>query len=227
MLRKIKIITKKDAPIRILVVSAHTDDADLGMGATIFKMSRNPNYEIHYIAFSTAGKSLPSEYPRNQLVKEVKCSTTILGVNYLYIGDIEVREFSYHRQDILESLVDLKLEINPQFVFCPSVDDLHQDHKVVAEEVIRCFKHSSVYCYEIPWNNSAIKTDHFIEVSDIDLKEKLNALSCYLTQRKKDYFIRREQIFIGLASIRGLQAGLNYAEAFEQVRSIAKGGNIL
>ena len=55
-----------------------------------------------------------------------------------------------------------------------------------------------------------------MHVEDQDVQKKIDALQCYETQHGRNYmdasFIR------SLAQVRGVQAGLEYAETFEVIR---------
>ena len=51
---------------RILVVAPHTDDGELGCGATIAK-ALEVGAEVQYVAFSTAKESVPAGMPENIL----------------------------------------------------------------------------------------------------------------------------------------------------------------
>jgi len=55
--------------------------------------------------------------------------------------------------DILEDLVKLERQHKPDLIFLPSSFDVHQDHKVIFEEVRRAFKKSSILGYEFMRNN--------------------------------------------------------------------------
>ena len=70
--------------------------------------------------------------------------------------------------------------------------------------------------YEMPWNNLSFKTQVFIEVDQIDLEKKCEALSKYKSQSKRVYFNKDFQK--SLLKVRGVQAGLKYAECFETPR---------
>lgn len=62
-----------------------------------------------------------------------------------------VRKLSEYRQEILESLIRLKKDFNPEMVIGPSLNDFHQNHQVISNEMIRAFKmNSSILCYELP-----------------------------------------------------------------------------
>lgn len=202
---------------RILVLAPHTDDGELGCGGTISRYVREM-HEVYYVAFSTAAKSLAPQYPSDQLVTEVKAATKILGVpsENLIIYDYEVRELNFHRQRILEDLVILNNRLRPDWVFTPSLQDIHQDHITVTNEAKRAFKYCSLLGYELPWNNLSMKTDCFISITEGDLSSKIAALKAYETQSAKPYmssaFIR------SLATVRGVQSGTSLAEAFEVIR---------
>ena len=43
----------------------------------------------------------------------------------------------------------------------PAYNDVHQDHKVIYEEGVRAFKNTSIFLYEMPWNNLNFKNQVF------------------------------------------------------------------
>jgi len=202
---------------RVLVLAPHTDDGELGCGGTIARLLEEKK-QVFYTAFSIAEKSVPPEFPSNILETEVKKATDALGIkeNNLIIKHYEVRTFPYHRQEILEDIVSLRKEIKPALIFMPSLADLHQDHKVIAEEGARAFKASTVLCYEQPWNNLSFGTSCLVRLEERHISKKIEALKCYGTQKNRDYM--SEEFIRGLARTRGVQIGTRYAEAFEVVR---------
>ena len=204
---------------KILVLAPHTDDGELGCGGTIAKAISNGS-EVFYIAFSSADRSLPKKYPRGILKKELMMATKILGIpsGNVRCLDYEVRNFSTHRQSILDDLHKIHKEIDPDIVFTPSLNDLHQDHKTLAEESRRIFKRTTMLGYEMPWNNISFDTFAFSVLTRTQLEKKIKALKCYNSQRHKEYF---EVNFIeSLAITRGVQINSKYAEAFEVIRWI-------
>jgi len=206
---------------RVVVLAPHTDDGELGCGGSIAKFIEN-GYDVYYVAFSSARQSLPEGYPDDTLVKEVKAATKILGIKpeNLILYDYEVRKFSYVRQDILEDLVKLKKELDPDLVLIPSINDLHQDHQTVANEALRAFKETSILSYELPWNNIAFRTEGFIPLEKRHIDKKMQALREYKSQRHRAYL--NESFIYGLARARGVQIKKDYAEAFEVVRYVFK-----
>ena len=132
--------------------------------------------------------------------------------------DFPVRKFNQYRQEILEKLIELELKYKPSFIYLPSKFDTHQDHHVIRDEGFRAFKKSTIYGYELPWNNIKFSTDVFSVLSDIDIKNKIASLNCYKSQKGKVYF--EKDYILSLAKVRGTQIGVEYAETFELIRFV-------
>ena len=205
----------------ILIISPHTDDAELGCGGTISKFIEMKR-EVYLLALSTAEKSIPPGYDANSTKKEMFNACKILGLdeNHIKIMDFEVRVFPQRRQEILDSLINIRNELNPKIIMVPSLKDTHQDHQVVTNESLRAFKKSSlsIYGYEQPWNCFTFDTQAFVELEESHIETKIQALRQYQTQANKEYF---DPDFIkGLARTRGVTIGSRYAESFEIIKQI-------
>ena len=202
---------------RALVLAPHTDDGELGCGGTITRLIAEGT-EVYYAAFSLCKRSLPAHLPPDTLEKEVKVATKILGIppENLILYDYDVRRFKEFRQDILEELIKIRAEVNPDLVFLPTLSDIHQDHQVIAEEGLRAFKHTSILGYELPWNNVSFKTDCFVKLESHHVENKVKALSAYESQKHRSYL--NDNFIRSLATIRGVQIISPYAEAFEVIR---------
>ncbi len=206
---------------RILVLSPHTDDAELGCGGSINKFIENDS-EIYYVALSTCEKSVPPEYPPDILKKEVKNAIDILGIpeKNLILCDFAVRDFPELRQKILDRLIEIRDDIKPDIIFTPSSFDTHQDHQTVREETLRAFKECTILGYEQPWNNITFNTLAFIPLNDEHIERKIDALKCYETQKYRKYL--NPEFIRGLAQTRGTQINEKYAEAFEVIRWVIR-----
>ena len=204
---------------KVLVVSPHTDDGELGCGGAVAKFIEE-GYEVTYAALSCCEKSIPPPYPKDILSREVKSATKILGISEPILFSFEVREFPRLRQEILDTLIRLRNKIQPDIVFTPSRYDTHQDHKTTVEETMRAFKKCTLLGYEQPWNNITFNTLAFIPLTETQVEKKIDALSCYETQKERAYlnpdFIR------GLALTRGTQIEEKYAEAFEVIKWVIR-----
>lgn len=204
---------------KVLVLAPHTDDGEFGCGGTISKLICKGS-EVFYLAFSCAEKSVPDGFPKDILRHEVKEAIQQLGIkpDNLILKNFEVRDFPLYRQEILEILVQLKAFIEPDLVIMPSLNDIHQDHHTIALEGIRAFKKTNIIGYEVPWNNLSFDTTMFIALDSQHLEKKIAALKCYESQKHKIY--ANADYIRNLASVRGMQIGVEYAEVMEVIRWI-------
>ena len=201
----------------ILVLAPHTDDGELGCGGSISRFIEE-GHDIFNAAFSTAEESVDPHLPKNILEIEVKKATQKLGINKenLFIYKNEVRKLNYIRQTILEELILLKKKINPNIIFMPTINDIHQDHYTVAQEGLRAFKDRTILGYELIWNNISFNTTSFITLEKKHIQAKADALKEYKSQNSRAYM--SQEFIFSLAKSRGVQIGADYAECFEIMR---------
>lgn len=206
---------------KALVLAPHTDDGELGMGATIDKLI-NAGIEVYYAAFSICEESVPSGFKKDVLKHECSSATSVLGIKpkNLIIFNHKVRRFNFSRQAILEDLLQLRKNIKPDIVFMPSLNDIHQDHAALSAEALRVFKRVKLLSYELMWNNLDFNTACFIELDENNLSTKIKALGEYKTQSHRDYMSK--EFVKAQALTRGVQIGSKYAECFEVVRWVVK-----
>ena len=208
-------------PKRVLVLAPHTDDAELGCGGTLSRLLEEGTC-VYVAAFSTAEESLPSGSPPGLLREEFTNAMKRMGIaeKNTKVFNFPVRRLSYHRQEVLEEMVKLRKELDPEMVFLPSGNDLHQDHHVVNEEGLRVFKERTVWGYELPWNQVKFSAQAFVGLRLKDIEAKWKALEAYKSQveLRRPYF---SWAFIeSLARVRGVQIKTEYAEVFEVMRII-------
>ena len=117
--------------------------------------------------------------------------------------------------------------INPEIVLIPSINDIHEDHKIIykaAKVSMRPNKKSNlkkILSYETvsetEWNEEGklFNPNYFIRLSKSEINKKINAFLKYKSQIKKSPHPRSKEGIINLAKIRGSQAFVEYAEAFK------------
>ncbi|MDG1439672.1 MAG: PIG-L family deacetylase [Flavobacteriales bacterium] len=206
---------------KVLIVAPHTDDAEFGCGATISRMVEE-GLDVYIATFSACEKSVPSQFPSDILITEFKEASKVLGVKSIniFLYGYEVRIFNEKRQQILQDLIELRNNVNPDLVMIPSESDVHQDHNTIFNESIRAFKFSSILGYEMPWNNLSFETSSFVFLNEKHILSKVNALKRYKSQSKRPY--ANEEFIRSLARTRGVQINTKYAEAFQVIRWILK-----
>jgi len=195
---------------KILALAPHTDDIELGCGATLHKY-RN-DYQIDALAISNA-QPLATGDPVQEFYNAMK----LIKANALF-WDFKPRTISNHRQELLDKLWKLQQDNKYDIVFCPSSYDIHQDHQTVHQEAFRVFKHRTILGYEMPWNNRTFRTDVFVSLSKEDVEVKVKMLDCYKTQLERAFMCK--EYVMDIARTRGLQVGKKYVESFEAIRII-------
>jgi len=202
------------------MLAPHTDDVELGCGGTIARFLED-DAEIHVAVFSTAEKSVPKGFPKTAIRDEFSRAMDLLGVskNKLTVLNYEVRTLSYHRQEVLDELISLRKSINPDMIFLPSGEDLHQDHQTLFNEGLRAFKEITVWGYELPWNTITFPARGFVTLEERHIMKKWKALQAYKTQfsMKRPYFTL--DYIKGIAKVRGIQVKAKYAEAYDTIRT--------
>ncbi len=98
--------------------------------------------------------------------------------------DIPVRQFSHHRQLILDTMI---AGLHPATtVLCPSSTDIHQDHQVIHQEAMRAFRNVPLLLgYECPGNQRESKVNVFVELQPEHLAKKIEAWNCYKSQHHR------------------------------------------
>jgi LmbE family N-acetylglucosaminyl deacetylase len=204
---------------RALVLAPHTDDGEFGCGGTMARLVEE-GAEVRYVAFSIATRSLPEGYAPDTLAREVREATGELGIppGNLTVHDFDVRTFPEHRQELLELLIELWSEWEPDLVFQPSLHDIHQDHQTIAAEGLRAFKRTTILGYEIPWNNLDFAYQAYFALERRHIERKEAALAKYASQQHRRY--ANPEYVWNVARTHGINVNREYAEVFQVYRVI-------
>jgi LmbE family N-acetylglucosaminyl deacetylase len=209
-----------DGVRRALVLAPHTDDGEFGCGATMARLVEG-GADVRYVAFSIATRSLPEGFPPDTLAREVRAATAEIGIpaENLTVHDFDVRTFPEHRQEILELLIEIWNDWQPELVFQPSLHDVHQDHQTIASEGLRAFKRTTVLGYEIPWNNFDFSYQAYVALERHHVERKVDALAHYASQQHRRY-ANAEYVW-NVARTHGINVNREYAEVFQVYRLVA------
>lgn len=201
---------------RALVLGAHIDD-EFACAGTIVRLVEE-GVEVHLALFSPATESVPEGFAPDVLTREVFDALDVLGIPHerLRQYDYPVRHFPAHRQEILEELIRLRGDIEPDLVLLPTLEDIHQDHGVIAREGLRAFKHVTMLGYEMPMNTLTFEHVCFVRLEERHLAAKLAHAAAYRSQAQRPYF--DPDAIRSLAHVRGAQINQAAAEAFEVIR---------
>lgn len=202
---------------RVLALGAHTDDIELGCGAFLSRLHREGR-EIAVAAFSRAEDSLGPNMPPDTLENEFRRSMKHLGLtDSVFVGRVPVRHFPEHRQAVLEELVRINRDFQPDLIITMNSHDSHQDHEVVHKESVRAFRGRTLLGYEIPWNQQQNVVSLFVEVTPEDVKRKVTMLDEYRSQVELNRPYVSSEFVRSAATFRGFQSRRPLAEAYEVI----------
>lgn len=197
---------------RMLFVGPHPDDVEIGCGGVISKYCQST--DMLYLILSPC-----LEDPRNKnIINEAKNAVSHLGLSddKMIVKNLSRRTFHEQRRGIREILISVRNEYRPDIVLCPSINDIHQDHSVTAEETLRLFRNDGVLGYENPRSSIQFHPTLYVQLDGKNLENKIKGMMCYKSQFDKYYF--KPRIIRSFALMRGSQIGVDYAEAFEVLR---------
>jgi len=200
---------------KILALSPHTDDIEIGCGGTLHRL-KSSGSEILVVNFSLS-KNDSGDEPSPNVESEFKDSMQVLGAEFEMLN-LPCRSLQDHRQEILDHLISLSNRYAFDAVFCHSSFDLHQDHQTVRNEAFRAFKNTTILGYELPWNCIQFRTDLFVRLSEDNLVNKLQMINCYKSQSHRPYMYK--QYVYDIARTRALSINAQYAECFEIIRGV-------
>jgi LmbE family N-acetylglucosaminyl deacetylase len=196
--------------LSVLCLGAHSDDIEIGAGATLLSLMDRVRVEAHWCVLSGAGereqeaKSSAADFLSNAASAKVE----VMGFRDGFFPE---------QGDAIKSWFEtLKLRAKPDVILTHRRDDAHQDHRQVSRLTWNTFRNHLILEYEVPkWDGDVGQPNLYMPVSASMLHRKINLLiSHFGTQRSKGWF--DSETFLGLARLRGMEcrAPERYAEAF-------------
>lgn len=204
---------KNGAKKNVIVFGAHPDDFEVGCSGTILKYLDSINLKIFVMSDRYEDGKL-----RN--LKEKDKSLKILGLDKIQctVYDIPTRIFHDHKSKIRNILYEIATKTDVDVIFTPPIHDIHQDHIVLAEEVIRLFREKTIFGYEVIRSGYDFMPNMHVKLPVELVNLKIKAAQCYKSQwsttKSGGYYFSKE-VMKGLMRARGAQFGIEYAEAFE------------
>lgn len=194
---------------RLLCIGAHSDDLEIGCGATLLRLLReNPNVHVTWCIFAAAGER--GEEARRAATR-LLCDAAEVRLVCHSFGDAHFPGEWMAVKKAMASLSDAK----PDVIFTHRTDDAHQDHRLLGEMTAQTFRNHLVLAYEIPKHDGDLgQPNVYAPASEADLEMKCRVLTEFRSQRDRHWF--DDDTFRGLARLRGLECAspTRFAEAF-------------
>ncbi len=193
----------------ILCLGAHSDDIEIGCGGTILKLLTD--YEPAHVHWVILGAN-------EQRAEEARQSAELFlgdAVGFrLTIESFPDTFFPYEGARIKEFFGKLQGEVSPDAVFTCRREDMHQDHRLVAELTWNTFRNHLIFEYEIPKYEGDLGAPNiFVPLEKSLCQKKIDNISkAFQSQHQKPWFT--EETFWSLLRIRGIECNSpsGYAE---------------
>ena len=206
--------------MRLLLLAPHCDD-EMAALPIYFYIQKRSTVELEVLSFSSCEETAQSSlgYEKDAIAKEEQAALSALGIPHknIYRFQFRVRRFSEYRQEILEKLIKTRSDFTPDIVIGSGSSDVHQDHRVVYEEMLRCFKNSATvigFCY--PWNTFCESNNIFIELDETMVQKVVAFTSFFKTQKHKHYM--QEDFIRAQFMANGVKIGKPFAAAYQLIR---------
>lgn len=192
-------------PVEILCLGAHPDDIEIACGGLLLELGQRRDVRA---TFATLTGS-----PARRDEARVAAAAFVPGADVRF-WDLPDGRLPAHWGEAKAGLEQLARQTSPDLVLCPSRDDSHQDHRMVAELVPTVWRDALVLEYEIPkWDGDLRPVTHYVPVSRENALRKAELLSSsYPSQRGRDWW--DEETFLSIMRLRGVECRQRYAEGF-------------
>ena len=139
----------------ILCIGAHSDDIEIGAGATVLKLIRdNPSARIVWVVLAASG--LRGDEARAAAAGFLEHA----GSSSLHLKQFRDGHFPDQWAELKAFVESLKSHA-PDLVLCHYGKDLHQDHRLVSELVWNTFRDHFILEYEIPKYDGGLGSPNF------------------------------------------------------------------
>jgi LmbE family N-acetylglucosaminyl deacetylase len=199
-------------PLSVLAIGAHPDDIEIGAGGLLQELAQSALQARYVVLTGTAERKQEARNAANAFMPGADVTVEF--------HDLPDGRFPAEWNSVKEVLEGVARACSPDLIIAPSADDAHQDHRVIGELVPTVFRDQLYLAYEIPkWDGDMSRPWVYVPLSDSIARRKVELLhKCFPSQTHRDWW--DDEVFLGLARLRGMECRAPYAEAFRCVKSV-------
>ncbi|RJQ28967.1 PIG-L family deacetylase [Candidatus Parcubacteria bacterium] len=216
---------------QVLIISPHLDDEVLGCGGAIIRhVEAGDVIHVCFVAHRVYGHFYNADVMDRQRANS-HAAAGRLGYQSETFLDLPDERLDECLQDIIIPLEACAAQLSPDIVYSPFPGDNNQDHRAVAraaQVIMRPFglvKARRWVFYEAPSStesapnvgDAVFRPTAYLDIADV-LEKKIDALRCYTDECRPFPNPRSPEGLRALAMKRGMEAGMEMAEAFMLVR---------
>jgi LmbE family N-acetylglucosaminyl deacetylase len=200
------------SPLSVLAIGAHPDDIEIGAGGLLLGLAES-QLQVRYVVLT--GTAERQQEARNAADSFLSAANLTVDLFDLPEGRLPA---AWSR--VKEILEDVARSCSPDVIIAPSSDDAHQDHRTIGELLPTVFRDHLYLAYEVPkWDGDMSRPSVYVPLSASIAHRKVELLhKCFPSQRSRDWW--DDEVFLGLARLRGMECRVRYAEAFRCAKSV-------
>lgn len=199
--------------MRILAISPHPDDSEIGCAGALTKAARE-GHEVFLLVMTAGGEGGQAETRRAEQQK----AAALMGVKELFWGAYEDTRLPTDSASI--QFVEGVLErLGPDLILTNAPQDTHQDHRALAQIINSATRYvKNVLYYETPTSQDFAPTV-FVDIGEV-FDHKISALEAHASQMLKTNISGLSILDMARASahFRGIQGRVSFAEGFMPLR---------
>ncbi len=225
----VKFNEKQNNKKSVVCVVAHPDDEALGLGGTLIKHSEKG--DIVNIVICSLGEQSKLNMDVNPVrrLKSAQEWSKRAGTKIFSIFDFpDQRLDTIPKLDIIQKLENIFKDLRPDIVYTHHDGDINHDHQVVSHAVLTALRpmnktslKSEIRTFETvssteqsPYTDKYIfKPNYYVDIEAL-WEKKINALEAYKHELSSYPHPRSIESLEALAKKRGIESGLEKAEAF-------------
>lgn len=201
-----------DRPTNVLAIGAHPDDIEIGAGGTLLSLDR-PGLRVRYVVLT----GTPERHSEAEAAAKAFLAASDVTIA---LHDLPEGRFPAAWGEVKEALEATARTFAPDLVLAPSAEDAHQDHRTIGEIVRTVFRDALYLAYEIPkWDGDLGRPSLYVPLPDEIARRKVELLhASFPSQKGRDWW--DDEVFLGLARLRGMECRARYAEAFTMTKAV-------
>lgn len=199
----------------LVVLGAHPDDIEIAAGGLLLTLAAaQPGLRVHYVLFTGT--------PQRQAEARAAAVAFLPGADLSFaLHDLPDGRLPAHWGSVKEHLHAVAASAGSvDLVLAPWTGDAHQDHRLIGELVPTVFRDALALHYEIPkWDGDLGRPSVYVPLTDEIARRKVELLhECFPSQKSRDWW--DDEVFLGLARLRGMECRTSYAEAFHSAKLV-------
>jgi LmbE family N-acetylglucosaminyl deacetylase len=223
------------ASLKILIVAAHPDDESIGCGASSIVMTES-GAKVSTCILSGAVETRVNRPTLPRLHEDIaRAHVLIKAENKILGGFRDIKFNTVPHLELVQFIEDAIKQTSANIIITHHPSDLNNDHLQVSlacQAASRIFQRLpdltpllGLWLMEVPSSTdwgfeagvSGFRPNLFIEIGSDALEKKIEAVNSYKGVMRTYPHPRSPEVFRALATTRGAQAGMRFAEAFQSV----------